>query len=72
LVNVLNFLLAGIGILSLIGLTVGGATYLTSAGDRGRIDTAKKMILYSMIAIAVSGSGIILLKQILTLLAAQQ
>jgi hypothetical protein len=58
--------------LALIGLAVGGATYLTSAGDRGRIDTAKRMILYSMIAIAVSGSGIILLKQILTLLAAQQ
>lgn len=72
LVNTLNFLLAGIGILALIGLTIGGATYLFSAGDKNRTDTGKKMILYSIIAIAVSGSGIILLKQILTLLAAKQ
>ena len=72
LVNILNFLLAGIGILALIGLTVGGATYLTNAGSKDRADTAKKMILYSIIAIAVSGSGVILLKQILTLLAINQ
>lgn len=68
--NILKFLFSIIGILALLGFVLGGIMYLTSMGDRSKTDSAKKIILYSIIAIAVSGSGIIILKFIISLLEA--
>ena len=66
--NVLNFLLGIVGILAIIMMIVGGVMYLTSAGDEDRIDTAKKIILYSIIGIAVSLAALVIVRQIAALL----
>jgi Type IV secretion system pilin len=68
--NILTFLLGTIGVLALISFAAGGLMYLFSGGDSKRTDTAKGMILYSIIAIAVSGAGVILLRQVMNILEA--
>ena len=69
--NFLNFLLSIVGVLTLIMLIVGGIMYLTSAGDEGRSETAKKIVTYAIIGIAVSLAALVIVKQIATLLAAK-
>jgi hypothetical protein len=66
--NFLDFLLAIVGVLALIMLIVGGIMYLTSAGDDDRIKTAKKIVTYSIIGIAVSLASLVVVKQIAKLL----
>lgn len=63
-VNVLNFLLGIVGVLSIIMLVIGGMMYLTSAGDEDRIDTGKKIFKYSLIGIVVIFSSMVLVQQI--------
>lgn len=66
--NFLNFLLSIVGILALIMLIIGGIMYLTSAGDEDRIKSAKKIVTYSIIGIAVSLASLVIVKQIAVLL----
>jgi len=66
--NFLDFLLAIVGVLALIMLIVGGIMYLTSAGDDDRIKTAKKIVTYSIIGIAISLASMVIVKQIANLL----
>lgn len=68
LANVLDFILTLIGILALISLIFSGFSYLTSVGDKNKVDTAKKIALYSVIALAVSGGSIIMIRTILSFL----
>jgi hypothetical protein len=64
LMNTLNFLLAIIGVLFLIMLTVGGIMYLFSGGDQTRIDTGKKMVTFSLIGISIALAALLLVRQI--------
>jgi hypothetical protein len=66
--NFLNFLLAIIGVLTLIMLIIGGIMYLTSAGDEERINTAKKIVTYSIIGIFISLASLVIVRQIANLL----
>ncbi len=68
LLNVLRFLLTIIGVFALISFVIAGFKYLTSGGDQGRADSAKKMVFYSIIAVLVSGSGVIIIRQIFKIL----
>ena len=62
--NVLNFLLASVGILSVIMLVVGGVMYLSSAGSEDRIDQGKKIVTNAIIGIIISLSAMVLVRQI--------
>ena len=62
--NVLNFLLAVFGIIAIISLTVAGIIYLTAGGSEQRIETAKKMTLYSIIGIAAALAAMVIVRQI--------
>lgn len=64
LTNTLNFLLAIIGVLSMIMLVVGGIMYLLSGGDEKRIDTGKKIVVFSLIGLTVALASLILVRQI--------
>ena len=68
LTNVLDFSLTTIGILALMSLIFSGFFYLSSGGNRNNIDKAKKIAFYSIIALAISGSSLILIKTIITFL----
>lgn len=66
--SALNFLLVAMGTLSLIGFVIGGFFYLTAFGDKSRAETGRKIATNSLYAIALAGGGLILVKQILSLL----
>ncbi len=63
-INVLKFLLGVFGILSLIMMVVGGALYLTSAGDEDRIDKGKDIFKYSILGVIIAMSAMVLVRQI--------
>lgn len=62
--NVLDFLLSIIGVLAIIMLVVGGIMYLTAAGSEDQLDTAKKIVWYSIIGIAVALAALVIVSQI--------
>jgi hypothetical protein len=62
--NVLMWLLAIIGTLSVIAFVVSGIQYLTAAGDEKNIETAKKNLTYSVIGVVVALSGLIIVTTI--------
>lgn len=64
IVNVLNFLLGIVGILSMIGLVVGGSTYLTAYGNDKQIEVGKKMITSSIIGIVVALGALTIISQV--------
>lgn len=51
--NILNAVIGGIGIVAVIFIVVGGVHYMTSAGDPGKIEKAKKTILYAVIGLII-------------------
>jgi cytochrome bd-type quinol oxidase subunit 2 len=62
--GVLKFLLSVVGIIAIISLVIGGATYLTAYGDEKRIDKAKSIIKYSIIGIIVVLAALVIANQI--------
>lgn len=51
--NVLEFLLSVAGTLAVLAIVYGGVTYFTAAVDTKQADTAKQIILYSVVGIVV-------------------
>lgn len=64
LINVLNFLLGVVGILSIIILVIGALMYLTAAGDENRIEDGKKAVTYSVIGITLALAAMVIVRQI--------
>lgn len=52
--KVINFMLYVVGILSVVMLIWGGIRYTTSAGDAGKVTSAKNTILYALIGLVVA------------------
>jgi len=51
---VINIFSLIVGVIAVIMIIVGGIMYATSAGDAGRVKTAKDTILYAVIGIVVA------------------
>jgi len=62
--KVLNFLLSIIGVLAIIMMVIGGILYVTAGGDENRVDTGKKIVLYSIVGVALSLASLALITQI--------
>ncbi len=54
LVDIIKWILGILASLSILMIIVSGVMYITSAGDQGRIDTAKKMLTYSIVGLVVA------------------
>lgn len=52
--NVVNIILWFVGILSVIMIIFGGIKYATSAGDSGKVTSAKNTIMYAVIGLIVA------------------
>ncbi len=52
--KVLSWLQGVLGMLALVMITIGGFMYITSAGDNGRTETAKKLITAAVIGFAIA------------------
>ncbi len=68
LTNVLGFVQSFMVILSLIFIVIGAIMYITSGGDSGRIETAKKAIAAALIGLAIGIAAPAFLKEIAQIL----
>jgi hypothetical protein len=59
--NGMKWLLGLVGIIGVIGFAIAGIMYLTAAGDEGRIETAKKAMLMSIVGVVVALVGLVAL-----------
>ena len=54
IVNILNTIIAALGVVAVVFVVIGGINYMTSSGDTAKLEKAKKTILYALIGLAVS------------------
>jgi hypothetical protein len=52
-VNILNGIIGILGVIAVVFIVVGGVNYMTSAGDAGKVEKAKKTILYAAVGLAI-------------------
>ncbi|MFY9228250.1 MAG: hypothetical protein WAO28_02890 [Candidatus Microsaccharimonas sp.] len=64
--TVVNVLLYIIGVISVLMIIIGGIMYSTSAGEAGRIKTAKDTILYAIVGLAVAFFAFAIVNWVLT------
>jgi len=64
----LSFLLSIIGILGIIGLMIGGITYVFAAGSVDVAKRATKTITYSILGIVIAGASLMIVKKIAELI----
>lgn len=60
----MNWLLAILGFIGVIGFVIAGILYLTAAGDEGQIDKAKNAMMYSIIGIIVALIGFVIIRAV--------
>ena len=53
IVKILNAIIGISGIIAAVFLIVGGVSFMTSAGDAGKITKAKQTIMYALIGLAI-------------------
>lgn len=58
--NLVNWFTAIAGVASAIFLVYGGISYMTSAGDPGKVQKSKQMILYSLIGLAIVALAVVI------------
>ncbi len=51
--KIVNYFLTFLGIIAVMMIIYGGVTYVTAAGKQESIDSAKKIILYSLVGIII-------------------
>jgi cytochrome bd-type quinol oxidase subunit 2 len=59
--NTMNYLLAIIGFLAIVGFVISGIMFLTAAGSEEQIKKAKSALKYSIIGIIVALAGFIVI-----------
>lgn len=52
--NILNAIIAVLGLAAVVFIVVGGVNYITSNGEAAKVEKAKKTILYSCIGLIIS------------------
>lgn len=62
--NVLSFLLSTMGVVAMVMMVIGAMMYLTSAGDKDRVDTGKKIFQNALWGIFIAMISLILVKQL--------
>jgi hypothetical protein len=66
--NIALWILVILGIVGIIGFVISGIMYLLSAGNEGRIETAKKAMVASIIGVVVGLAGYVVIQAIATAL----
>jgi cytochrome bd-type quinol oxidase subunit 2 len=63
---VINMFSLVVGVVSVIMIIVGGLMYITSAGDSGKVQTAKNTILYAIIGLVIVALSQFIVRFVLT------
>ncbi len=53
LTGILNAIIGVLGIVAVVVIIIGGVSYMTSAGDAGKVKKAKDTILYGVIGLVI-------------------
>ncbi len=59
--NIMQWILALIGVIAIIAFVIAGIIYLTSAGDEDRAQQAKRAMTYSIIGVIVALMGLVII-----------
>ena len=62
--STMNWLLAILGFLGIIGFVIAGILYLTAAGNEDQIDKAKTAMMYSIIGVIVALLGFVVIQAV--------
>lgn len=62
--NVLRVLLSFVGVLAVIMLVVGGLVYMLSAGDSGRLEMGKKIVIYAIVGLIIALVSLVIVTQV--------
>ena len=65
IIDTIKTLSGFVGALSVLMLVVGGVMYMVSAGDSSRVETARKIIQYSIIGLVVALLALIIVTQVI-------
>jgi small-conductance mechanosensitive channel len=60
----MDWLLAILGFIGIIGFAIAGILYLTAAGNEAQAETAKKAMLYSILGIVVALIGFVIIRAV--------
>lgn len=64
--NILNAIIAVLGIVSVAVMIIGGVNYMTSTGDSAKVKKAKDTILYGLIGLVVCALAFALVNFVIT------
>ena len=53
IINIINGVIAVLGLVCVVVMIIGGVNYMTSSGDAGKVKKAKDTILYGLIGLVV-------------------
>jgi hypothetical protein len=65
---VLGVVAALVAVLALVALVWGAVMYITSLGDEGRVEKAKKIIIYALVGLLILGVAGILVNVVINLI----
>jgi len=64
ILRTMNWLLAILGFIGIIGFVIAGILYLTAAGSEDQIEKAKKAVMYSIIGVVVALIGFVIIRAV--------
>jgi hypothetical protein len=62
--NLMMWILSLVGIFAIIAFAISGVMYLTSAGNQGQIDNAKRYMVWSIVGVIVAIVGLVILRAV--------
>lgn len=67
MVNIMNWLMAILGIGAIISFVIAGILYLVAGGDEAKTDKAKMMMVYAIVALVVALVGYVIVNTVVSL-----
>lgn len=64
ILKLINWFLTFLASLSILMIVVAGIMYITSGGDEGRVDTAKRWLTYSIVGLVVALLGYVIVRSV--------
>ncbi len=66
--NIMQWILALIGVIAVIAFVIAGILYLTAAGDEDRMQQAKRAMIYAIVGVIVALIGLVILRAVYAML----
>lgn len=66
--NILSWILGIFTTLAIMAFVISGVLYLTSTGDEGQLETAKRNAMYALLGVIIGLSGFVILQAIQAML----